>query len=348
MSNIPGVEIYSGNSSNRHFFNFSSKYGMLMNWANRDIVKAIEKEWANDAQSPLVVERTTPFSPELQRRMAESLKMHNSAPVRRLTGRFDTLDVHETDHGNQTELTLLSMTDDGTEHKLVVQANTDTDAGGLLAISACQLMSVGTIYRLSVYNVLDRQSGYRKTIVTVEDQAGKRLISENDNGYFAGWTNSAKIGREQGISQCQIMRVNIESQKGKEIISQMVRTARGQYIEGLIHQSGLSGASVPPVDSTGMPEYMPNRQQQAPNQNLGYQQPMNQGYVNNGYDDNGFDPMPARQQQVRQQQPMNQGYGRQQQAPQQRQQQGGYNQPRQGFTQQQPHQGFVSDDSIPF
>lgn len=338
MSNIPGVVVNTGDGGKRHYFSFSEKYGMLINSQDKkSVVKQIEQMWADPAHpSHIKIENNTPFSPELQRSMANAMREMGVAPIRLLQGRFESLDIKESeDYGNSTELTLVAVGDDG-EHQLKVQANTSSNAGAFLAIGAVSMMNLGETYQVSIYNVLDtRNPNYqgKKTVVAISNEKGVRLKSPEDKAYlFQGWVEAGQTAVKRAEQRCHEDRIRVDSQQGKLAIGNARKAAQSLYIEEMIRDAGLSSAI-----SSSVPG---NTYHHAPvDDGFGYAP--NQAFAPEGFDD-GYaaldEPMyqapqqPMRQQPANRPAPQGQGYA-QRPAPQQAVH---HQQPRQQFAQQAP------------
>lgn len=329
-----------GSDGNVTFLSFSQKYGMLMRTADRDTVKKIEGQWKNEG---FVVENNTPFSPELQKKLATSLRAERIEPVRSVDGVFESLTnsvlKYKVNNQAQESEQIKLILADGDE-KFAICLDRDSEAAALLVIGVVDNLKLNGFYEIAIYNKLDDE-GYKRSHVILKDQAGQMLRSQTSTTFDA-YVNYLRTAREKGIQWALGQGLREGSRDYKETVAKTLSRHRANFVTQLVERSNLSGAVLPSVGADVNDDRFESRLNQHARPMNGQQRQMPNHQMAQHTDDmdDGFVPYNRNTQQ----RSSNQGNHN------------GYNQTRrpqnngQGFNQQHNPSNFMSNDmsEIPF
>jgi hypothetical protein len=333
-----------GSDGNVIFLSFTQKYGMLIRTADREKIKKIEGQWKNEG---FIVENNTPFSPELQKKLANALRAEQIEPVRSVDGVFESLTnsvlKYKVNNQAQESEQIKLILADGDE-KYAICLDRESEAAALLVIGVVDNLKLNGFYEIALYNKLDDE-GYKRSHVILKDQAGQMLRSQTSTT-FDTYVNYLRTAREKGIQWAQSQGLRDGSRDFKETVAKTISRHRANFVTQLVERSNLSGAVLPSVGADVNDERFESRLNQHSRPMNGQQRQMpnpsnSQQPMHNDMDD-GFVPYNRNPQQ----RPNQQGG-----------QNGGYNQTRrpqnngQGFGQPTFHSqspNMMMDDDIPF
>jgi hypothetical protein len=290
------------------YLSFSQKYGMLMKGKDRDMVKKIEGKWK--AEENFVVENTTPFSPELQRKMADALRKEGVEPIRSLDGVFESLTntvlkykVGNTDQESEQISLIIS---DGDE-KFTISIDRDSESAALLALGVVDNMQLGGFYELAIYNKMDQQ-GYKRTHVMIKNRNGELLRDQNSQN-FKAYVTYIQQGRSKGVEWAMTQGLVEGSRDYKQIVAQTISRFRANFVKQLVERAALKGPiqSVPSFnEDDDLGQIMP-MMNHAPQPNyydngMGYNQ--NHGQQNMRHNPQGYQQQAPMNPNFQQQNPM--------------------------------------------